>query len=65
MELKIIFESRGHISYHGSYQERPDEDTKMWFDIRGDQSYLVETMQDIEKIANIYGGMSGVNKTKI
>lgn len=61
LELTVKYDS-GKISIWGIYQENLGIDNKLEFDFNSDQSYFKNSVQQLERIFDKYGGMKGVKK---
>ncbi|MDN3494213.1 hypothetical protein QMA06_15945 [Winogradskyella sp. APC 3343] len=59
LTVKYIF---GKVSIWGKYQENLATDNIMEFDFNSDQSYLKNTVEQLNQIVNKYGGMQGIAK---
>lgn len=57
--MDIIFE-QGHVKITGSFQERPDPNNKLLFEIESDQSYFGDTLRELKhNFYENYGDMQG------
>ncbi|MGJ8594123.1 MAG: WapI family immunity protein [Aquaticitalea sp.] len=61
LKLTVKYDS-GKISIWGSYQENLAMDNKLEFDFNSDQSYFKNSVEQLERIFDKYGGMKGVKK---
>jgi hypothetical protein len=61
LELTVKYDS-GKISIWGTYQENLGIDNKLEFDFNSDQSYFKNSVEQLERIFDKYGGMKGVKK---
>tara|TARA_R110002033_G_C3745153_1_gene225549 strand:+ start:70 stop:510 length:441 start_codon:yes stop_codon:yes gene_type:complete len=61
LELTVKYDS-GKISIFGTYQENLGIDNKLEFDFNSDQSYFKNSVEQLERIFDKYGGMKGVEK---
>jgi len=61
LELTVKYDF-GKVNIFGKYQENLAVDNKLDFDFDTDQSYLKESVNQLEKIIEKYGGLKGVNK---
>lgn len=56
----VTFKSDGHMALKGKYQENPAYETWLQFEVRSDQSYLIEPLAQLAAIVAHYGDMRGV-----
>ncbi|MCA0983382.1 hypothetical protein LCL89_04870 [Halobacillus yeomjeoni] len=61
LRIEISFTSFGHFIMKGFFQERPDQDNQLQFEIESDQSYLSSTLNQLEKFVDYYGDLKGEN----
>jgi hypothetical protein len=61
LELTVKYVS-GKISIWGTYQENLGIDNKLEFEFNSDQSYFKNSVEQLERIFDKYGGMKGVIK---
>ena len=61
LELTIKYES-GKIGISGKYQENLATDNILEFEFNSDQSYFKNSVEQLERIFEKYGGMKGVKK---
>lgn len=63
LENDLIFSVRmkkgGHAVIKGNYQERPDIENRLNFEMETDQTCLLEVIRKIEQVKEKYGGMEG------
>ena len=59
--LEAAYHLQGRVSISGRYRAGNQSDNELHFGIDTDQSYLQETVQQLSRLANKYGGMRGVN----
>jgi len=59
LELTVKYES-GKIGIWGKYQENLATDNILEFDFNSDQSYFKNSVEQLERIFDKYGGMKGV-----
>jgi hypothetical protein len=52
--------SFGNVAIFGKFQENMTMDNLMEFDFYSDQSYLKNTVEQLNQIVNKYGGMKGI-----
>lgn len=62
LKMSVDFDKLGHVIISGEYVERYDEYNKLTFEIFSDQSYLQETISDLNVIVKKYGGLKGISK---
>jgi hypothetical protein len=61
LELTIKYVS-GKISIWGTYQENLGIENKLEFEFNSDQSYFKNSVEQLERMFDKYGGMKGLNK---
>ena len=61
LELTVKYGS-GKISIWGTYQENIAIDNKLEFEFNSDKSYFKNSVEQLERIFDKYGGMKGVKK---
>ena len=54
--------SNRHAVINGRFQERPDKNTVLKFEMATDQSCLLPVFQEIDRLKNTYGGMYGIGR---
>ncbi|MDO5293376.1 MAG: hypothetical protein Q4F05_11560 [bacterium] len=63
LENELIFRiemgTGGHATIIGTYQERPDVENILNFEMQTDQTYFNSVIQDIEKLKKIFGDFEG------
>ncbi|TCZ79319.1 hypothetical protein E0485_05495 [Paenibacillus albiflavus] len=62
LEISLEFIKLGKLEVKGRYKERFDKDNELIFCFETNQSYLIETIEQLQQIHNKYGGMRGINK---
>lgn len=61
LKLTVKYDS-GKISVLGNYQENLAIDNILKFDFNSDQTYFKNSVEQLERIFDKYGGMKGVHK---
>lgn len=56
----VCMKSSGHAVVTGTFQERPDKDSVLSFEMETDQSCFLPVIQGITDLKRIYGGMQGI-----
>lgn len=56
----VCMKSSGHAVVTGTFQERPDKDSVLSFEMETDQSCFLPVIQGITDLIKIYGGMQGI-----
>lgn len=59
LELKAVFNRKGHVTLVGYYHEHLHLENKLIFEIESDQSYFESTLKQLEKFFQKYGGIKG------
>ncbi|NPV90892.1 MAG: hypothetical protein HPY50_08975 [Firmicutes bacterium] len=54
LKFTLTYDSSGHVSIEGSYQEYPHRKSKLYFEIDSDQSFFNETLKQLRKIIKEY-----------
>ena len=54
--------SNRHAVINGRFQERPDKNTVLKFEMATDQSCLLPVFQGIEHLKNTYSGMYSIGR---
>ena len=62
LELNITYNYLGQIEITGKYSEYTQLKTKLAFEIKSDQTYIQNTLNELEIIADKYGDNKGVKK---
>lgn len=60
LKFDLDFHKLGQISIQGSFQEFPDLENELHFEIESDQSFLASTLPELKKMVDHYGGLKGV-----
>jgi hypothetical protein len=64
-EMSIKIENRGRVEIEGRYKEFSGIDNELTFFFESDQSYIVKTLEELNEITLIYGGMEGINGVRL
>lgn len=62
LSFLVKVDQLGHISIVGEYLEDLANDSKLIFELKGDQSYLDSWLYELNKIVSKYGDNSGIKK---
>lgn len=62
LEFTVSMTSSGHAVVIGTFQEKPDKENILRFEMGTDQSCFLSVIEDIDNLKKIYGGMQGVNR---
>lgn len=62
LDFSVEMTGRGHAKIIGSYQERPDINNILQFEIETDQSCFKSVIQDIKNVKKTFGGYQGIRK---
>lgn len=54
----------GHAVIRGTFQERPDKDSILMFEVDTDQSCFLSVIQTINNLEKTNGGMQGIKEVK-
>ncbi|OZB96159.1 hypothetical protein [Paenibacillus sp. XY044] len=60
LEVTVTIENRGRAIIEGRYKEYPSIDNELIFFFEADQSYIGKTLEEINEMTTIYGGMNGI-----
>jgi hypothetical protein len=58
----LMFTARGQVTIRGVYQARPDNDSRLDFELVTDQSYLAEPLDQLAQFIAKYGDNRGVHR---
>jgi hypothetical protein len=58
------YDKLGHVNIKGAFFEFSHCDNKLIFEFNTDQSFISQTIKELELIATKYGGMLGIKETK-
>lgn len=61
LELTATYDAMGHVNIKGHFIESFSNENELKFAFSSDQSYISYTIQDLERIAEKYGDMHGIN----
>jgi hypothetical protein len=64
LEFTVAFGSLGHFVLSGAYQEHELENTKLTFEMKGDQSYLGKSLSQLAQLVAKYGDIHGLPKVQ-
>ncbi|MGB7605360.1 MAG: hypothetical protein WBL93_07760 [Lutisporaceae bacterium] len=59
LKMSVDFDKIGHVVISGEYVERYDENNELTYEIFSDQSYIQDTIKELNEIVNKYGGLQG------
>lgn len=62
--FEMEFTRFGQIDVNGYFQEYPSIENRLHFMFQLDQSYIPSTLNELKKIVEVYGGMSGIKDYK-
>lgn len=62
LSFTVSMTSNGHAMVKGRFQERPDKNTVLEFEMETDQTCLLPVFQGIDRLKNTYGGMQGIGR---
>ena len=60
LKFELDINKLGQIIIQGYFQELASEENILQFEFESDQSYLEQTLQELKKIVDHYGGLKGV-----
>lgn len=60
LAVTVSMTSSGHAVVTGTFQERPDKDSILRFEMETDQSCFLPVIQAIDDLKKTYGGMQGI-----
>ena len=60
LEVTVMIENRGRAIIEGRYKEHPSIDNELIFFFEADQSYIGKTLEELDQITTMYGGMNGI-----
>lgn len=60
LEFTVTMTSSGHAVVTGTFQERPDKNSILRFEMETDQSSFLSVIQGINDLKKTYGGMQGM-----
>ncbi len=63
LELKLTFQKTGKVLATGMFQERPDVDTRLYFEMMTDQSAVADALCELKNVYSIFGDKKGIIKT--
>jgi hypothetical protein len=61
-KFTVSMTSSGHAVVIGTFQEKPDKDNILSFEMETDQSCFLSVIEDVDKLKKIYGGMQGIDR---
>ncbi|WP_145025777.1 MULTISPECIES: hypothetical protein [unclassified Paenibacillus] len=62
LEVTVTIENRGRALIEGRYKEHPPIDNELIFSFEADQSYIGKTLEELNEITTMYGGMNGITR---
>lgn len=62
LKFEVKFINLGQVVIEGYFKEFYDRDNELKFEIESNQSFFVETLDGLRKIATMYGDQKGVNR---
>ena len=64
LNIVITFDNLGHANIEGKYREYIEPSYSVEFEMSTDQSYLKETVEELERIYQKYGNNTGISGLK-
>lgn len=65
LKLSIVFDGLGHARIKGTYHEYFQDNNKLEFDLKSDQTYIWQSVSMLEDMHSKYGDNKGIPKNKI
>lgn len=62
LEWKLTFQNTGRVLVTGMFQERPDADTRLCFEMMTDQAAIASVLKDLKNVYKAFGDKNGVVK---
>ncbi|WP_294669786.1 hypothetical protein [uncultured Fluviicola sp.] len=62
LEFTISYNKLGHVTIKGRFSEQNDFSNELIFEFYSDQSFISRSLEEISKITEKYGGMTGVKQ---
>ncbi|HMC86826.1 MAG TPA: hypothetical protein VKI61_14960 [Chitinophagaceae bacterium] len=59
LNLILSFDELGHVNIKGDFRAEMNNDTKLTFELSGDQSFLPATLNSLKRITDKYGNQYG------
>ena len=59
LNLILSFDELGHVKVEGEFRAEMHSDTKLTFELNGDQSFLPATLNSLKRITDKYGNQYG------
>lgn len=63
LSFTVSMTANGHALVKGRFQERPDKNTALEFEMETDQTCLPPVFWGIDRLKNTYGGMQGIGQS--
>ncbi len=64
LQLTVEYDEVGHVSVKGKFVEKYMEENILYFEIKGDQTFMNSTINELEDIHKKYGGNKGVKNSQ-
>ena len=62
LELNLEYNEFGHVNISGIFDEQNEYNNELKFEFISDQTFITKTINELELIAEKYGGMKGIKK---
>lgn len=63
LSFTVSMTANGHALVKGRFQERPNKNTALEFEMETDQTCLPPVFRGIDRLKNTYGGMQGIGRS--
>ena len=64
LELELTFQKTGKVLAAGMFQERPDVDTRLRFEMITDQAAIASVLRELKNVYNTFGDENGIVKLR-
>lgn len=64
LELELTFQKTGKVLAAGMFQERPDVDTRLCFEMITDQAAIASVLRELKNVYNTFGDENGIVKLR-
>jgi hypothetical protein len=60
LQLSVSFNKLGKVKVTGVFQERPERENRLFFELNCDQTCILPVIRELESVEKIFGGLKGI-----